>query len=131
MELHLKIAGVLLILLALLHPFLPRYFKWKEECCNLSIMNRQILYVHSFFIGFMILMMGLLCMTSSNELLTTSLGKRICLGLGVFWAIRLGVQFFIYSSKVWKGKLFETTMHILFSLLWTYLSIVFFLGYFE
>jgi hypothetical protein len=41
----------------------------------------------------------------------------------------LFVQFFGYSSKVWKGKSFETTIHILFAVLWTYISIVFILTY--
>ena len=70
---------------------------------------------------------GLLCLTSTEELLTTTLGKRISLGIGIFWAIRLYVQFFGYSSKIWKGKVFETIMHIVFTALWTYLSVVFIL----
>jgi hypothetical protein len=129
MELHLKIIGTLLIILALLHFFFPTYFNWKQELSSLSIMNRQMMYVHSFFIAFGVFLMGLLCVTSSNELLNTSLGKRISLGLGLFWATRLGIQFFGYSSKVWKGKTFETIIHVLFAILWTYLSIIFVLTY--
>ena len=125
MELHLKIIGTLLIILASIHFFFPKYFKWKEEFSSLSIMNRQMMYVHSFFIALVVFLMGLLCVTSSNELLNTSLGKRISLGLGIFWASRLGIQFFGYSSKNWKGKRFETTVHVLLAILWTYLSIVF------
>ncbi len=129
MELHVKIIGTLLIILALLHFFFPKYFNWKQELSSLSIMNRQMMYVHSLFIAFVIFLMGLLCLTSSNELLSTTLGKRISLGLGIFWTVRLCVQFFGYSSKVWKGKSFETTVHVLFSLFWTYLSAVFILIY--
>jgi hypothetical protein len=33
----------------------------------------------------------------------------------------------VYSSILWKGKTFETAMHILFSILWVYLSIIYFL----
>jgi hypothetical protein len=44
--------------------------------------------------------------------------------------VRLYIQFFGFSSKLWKGKLFETATHILFSLFWIYLSSVFFLTYF-
>jgi hypothetical protein len=70
--------------------------------------------------------MGLLCLTSSAELVNTSLGKRISLGLGIFWGIRLVIQFLGYSSKLWRGKRFETTMHIIFSILWIYLTYIFF-----
>jgi hypothetical protein len=73
--------------------------------------------------------MGVLCFTSANELLNTSFGKRILLGLAIFWAVRLLVQFFGYSSKLWKGRSFETGVHIVFSLFWIYLVIVFILAY--
>jgi len=129
MELHLKIIGILLIILALLHFSFPKYFNWKQDLSSLSIINRQLMYVHSFFIAFIVFLMGLLCLTSSNELLITTLGKRISLGLGIFWSVRLCIQFFGYSSKNWKGKSFETTVHVLFSLFWAYLSAIFILIY--
>ncbi len=129
MELHLKIIGILLVVLALIHFVFPKYFNWKQELNSLSLINRQIMYFHSFFIAAIVFLMGVLCITSSNELLNTTLGKRISLGLGLFWATRLSIQFFGYSSKVWKGKMFETIIHVLFAILWTYLSIIFVLTY--
>jgi hypothetical protein len=56
------------------------------------------------------------------------LGQRICLGLAVFWTTRLFFQFFGYSSDLWKGKRFESIVHIVFSELWLYLSTVFWLA---
>lgn len=72
--------------------------------------------------------MGLLCLSSADLLLHTTLGHRLCLGLAVFWTIRLFIQFFGYSSALWKGKRFETAVHIAFSFLWLYLSAVFWLA---
>jgi len=129
MEIHLRIAGVLLIALAFIHVIFPKYFNWKQELSSLSMMNRQMMYVHSFFIAFVVFLMGVLCLVSSNELTGTILGRQVSLGFGIFWTVRLIVQFFGYSSKIWKGKKFETTVHILFSLLWIYLSSVFLLIY--
>jgi len=131
MELHLKIIGILLILLALIHIAFPRYFKWKTELNSVSPINRQMLYVHTFFIAFVVFLMGILCLTSSTELSATDFGKRISLGLGIFWATRLFFQFFGYSTSLWKGKIFETRMHVIFSFLWTYLSAVFILTYLQ
>lgn len=125
MEQHLKIIGLLLIALALIHVIFPKYFNWKQELSYLSLINKQIMQVHSFFIGVTVFLMGLLCLTCSGELIGTVLGKRISLGLAIFWTIRLVVQFFGYSPKVWRGKTFETTVHILFSILWVYLSVIF------
>lgn len=129
MELHLKITGVLLVLLALLHIIFPRYFKWEAELSFVSEINRQMMYVHAFFIAFIVLLMGLLCLTSSSELTGTNLGRKLSLGLGLFWLTRLFVQFFGYSSLLWKGKTFETVVHVLLSALWIYLSGVFVLVY--
>jgi hypothetical protein len=129
MEFHLHLIGILLITLALLHTVFPKYLKWKHDLSALNPVNRQIMYVHSFFIALMVALIGLLCLTSSHELLYTPLGKKIALGLALFWSVRWFVQFFGYSSKLWKGKRFETTVHVLLALFWTYLAIVFICTY--
>ena len=131
MELHLRITGVLLILLALTHVVFPRYFKWRAQLALISHINRQMVYIHTFFIAFTVLLMGLLCLTSAAEMITTKIGKNISLGLGVFWLVRLSIQFVGYSSLHWKGKPFETKIHVLLLVLWTYLSAVFLLVYFS
>ena len=131
MEIHFKIISVLLIALAMVHIFFPKYFNWDKELKSLSLINRQMMTVHTFFIALTVLLMGLLCLTSSAELIETNLGKKISLGLGLFWTVRLVIQFFGYSTNLWKGKKFETLMHIIFSLLWTYLSIIFLTTYFN
>ena len=130
MEIHLKIIGILLIILALIHVIFPNYFNWKDDLKPLSLINRQMMHVHTFFIALTVLLMGTLCFTSSEELINSHLGKRISLGLGVFWFIRLLFQFFVYSSIHWKGRKFETVVHILFTFLWLYLSIIFLMVYF-
>lgn len=125
MEVHLKIIGVLLIALASIHIFFPKYFNWKEELKPLTLINRQMMTVHTFFIAFVVFLIGLLCLTSATDLTQTKLGKTISLGLGVFWVTRLIFQLFVYSTKLWKGKTFETIIHIAFTILWIYLTSVF------
>jgi hypothetical protein len=131
MQLHLKTIGLLLIVLALVHAIFPKYFNWKKELESLSLVNRQMMTIHTFFIALTVFLMGLFCLRSSKELLETNLGKKILLGLGIFWTIRLFIQFFGYSSALWKGKKLETIIHIIFSLLWLYLSTIFLLAYFS
>lgn len=131
MELHLRVLGFLFIILALMHAGFPRYFRWKEDLNPLSLINRQMMHTHAFFIAFVVLLMGLLCISSPAELTETALGRRISLGLGVFWATRLLFQFFGYSSLIWKGKTFETTVHVVFSFLWIYATMVFLFVFFR
>jgi hypothetical protein len=125
MKLHLDLIGSVMILLALAHAFFPRYFAWKENLAGLSLLHRQMMKVHTFFIALIILLMGLLCLTSSTELVHTALGRRVALGLGIFWGARLLAQLFGYSTKLWRGKPFETLVHIVFTIAWTYFTAVF------
>lgn len=129
MQTHFKIIGILLIALSSIHLLFPKYFNWEKELSSLSLINKQMMVVHTFFIALVVFLIGLLCLTSSCELTETEFGKKISLGIGLFWAIRLVVQFFGYSSELWKGKTFETVTHVLFSLFWAYLSIIFLSNY--
>jgi len=131
MELHLKIVGYLSIALAFVHVIFPKQFNWKKEMPAISLVNQQLMYVHTFFVAVVVLLMGLLCAFCSYDLITTALGRQVCLGLLLFWGTRLIFQFFVYSSKLWKGKTFETLVHILFSLVWVYFTVVFFGIYFK
>lgn len=125
MELQLKIIGILLVILGIVHIGFAKYFNWKLELSNLSLINRQMMQTHTFFIAVTVFMMGILCFFGAQDLIETKFGRKISLGLAIFWTLRLFFQFFIYSSKLWKGKMFETIIHIIFSFLWIYLSIIF------
>jgi hypothetical protein len=131
MEPNLRIIGILLMLLSLVHVIFPRHFKWKTELQSLSIMNRQMMYVHSFFIAFVVLLMGILCFFCTDDLIHSKLGRNISLGLSVFWGMRLFFQLFIYSPKLWKGKAFETFTHIIFTLFWAYMTVLFLMNYLQ
>lgn len=121
MLIQIKFVGIFFIILALVHVIFPRYFKWDEELKSLSLINREMTYVHTFFIALMVFLMGLLCLFCANDLAETPLGRRIAGGLCFFWACRWVMQFWGYSAANWRGKTFETCIHILFSILWTYL----------
>ena len=126
MQLQLEVIGALLVVLALLHTGFGWYFNWRREFAVVSLLNRQMMHVHTFFVAFTVGLMGLLCLTSAAELVSTLLGRRVALGLGVFWLARLLIQFLGYSASLWRGKRFETFVHFLFSLFWTYLTVAFF-----
>ena len=131
MLIQINIIGLILITLALVHIIFPKYFNWKKELKSLSLINRQMMIIHTFFIAFTVFLMGLLCLTSSSQLIESNLGKKTSLGLGLFWSVRLFIQFFGYSADLWRGKKLETLIHILFSILWTYISSIFLINYFN
>jgi hypothetical protein len=129
MSLHFLISGYTLIFLGLVHIGFPKYFSWKDELKSLSLINRQMTKVHTFFIALLLILFGLLNIFEHLTLQNTALGKTICLGMAFFWLTRLIFQFFVYSPKLWRGKRFETLMHILFTSLWIYLITIYSLSY--
>lgn len=125
MTLHLNLIGWLLMLLAFVHVIFPWYFGWKEGLAHLSLINRQMMKTHTFFIAVGVFLIGLLCASSATALINTPLGRKMCLGLMVFWGLRLFFQLFVYSPKLWRGKAFETLVHIVFTAFWIYMTYVF------
>jgi hypothetical protein len=124
--LHLKIVGVLLVLLALLHLTFPRRFKWREELQTLSLLNRQIFLVHTFFVALAVLLGGLLTFFCAEALLErTLLARAVLSALALFWLARWVVQLFVYSPRLWRGHRFNTAAHALFTCLWAYFVAVY------
>ena len=125
-EWHLRIAGALQIALALAHLLFPRRFKWAEELSRLSPLNRQMFHVHTLFICVVLLMIGALSLLAPTALLEPSeLSRLVLLGFASFWALRLYCQWFVYDHALWRGRLFETVVHALCTLLWLYLTVVY------
>ena len=125
MKLLIQFIGYGLILLALIHVIFPKVFDWKNQLANLTLINRQLMTIHTFFVALTVFLMGILCTTSAHELLTTSLGKKLLIGLAIFWGIRLITQLFWYSPQLWKGKPRETAIHILFLTIWASITTIF------
>lgn len=132
LETHLRLAGVLLLLLAAVHPLFPKQLGWKEDLAKLSLLNRQIFLVHVGFIVLMLVLFGVLVLVFTADLVAPSrLAAAVLGGLTLFWGLRLLTQQFIYDRSLWRGNRRNTLLHILASLLWTYLTAVFAWGWWQ
>jgi hypothetical protein len=126
LELHLRIAGVLLLLLAAMHPLLPKQLGWKDDLAKLQLLNRQIFLVHVGFIVLILVLFGVLALFFAEDLMAPSrLAAAVLAGLTIFWGLRFFTQQLIYDRSLWLGHRRHTAVHILASLLWTYLTVVF------
>ena len=124
--LNLRAAGVLMAALALMNVFVPRRFGWRAELSRVSLLNRQIFEVHAIFLVLTLTLFAALLLTSADALLErTRLARALLLGLTLFWALRMAMQWFYYSPAIWRGHRFNTRMHVLFSALWIYFTGVF------
>jgi len=124
--LALRVAGVILLLLAVAHVPIATRLEWRTDAERLSPVNRQVMLVPAFFVALTVGLMGALTLGWADALATPSaLGKPVTAGLTLFWAVRLFFQWFVYDRALWRHRAFETRVHVLFTILWTYLTVVY------
>ena len=125
-ELHLRLAGVAMLLLVAVNVYVPRRFRWREELASLSLLNRQIFQVHAAFICVILALFAALTIGMTHALLEpTPLARAILAGLAIFWFLRLLAQWFVYDRRLWRGRRFETAVHFVFTGLWAYFTVTF------
>jgi len=126
LELHLKIVGALFLFLFVLNLIVPFHFGWKQELKQVSLLTRNVFFVHGFFIAMSVLAFGLLCLFFTETLIERSTLATLVLGfLTTFWVIRLYMQWFVYDRTLWRGLRFETWVHFVFTAQWAYITAVF------
>ncbi|MCI0625506.1 MAG: hypothetical protein L0387_28325 [Acidobacteria bacterium] len=109
-----------------LHVFFPKRLRWNEELQRLSLLNRQIFWVHCLFIVLILILFGMLSFVFAPALLQPHpLSKAILSGFVLFWLLRLIVQLCVYDSSLWKGNGRNTTIHFLLAGLWSYLVVIY------
>ena len=124
--LHLRLVGLLLTAVGLAHLALPRALGWGGEMRRLSLVNRQVAYVHAFFIGLACVQFGLLAWLGAGQLLAGSpLARGVLLAAAVFWGCRLGAQLVVFDPALWRGRRLTVLGHVAFVVLWAYVTGVF------
>lgn len=122
----LRIAGLGLILLAIMHIPVGKQLNWKEDIPKLTPANAEIFHVHTFFICLTLVLMGLPSLLDPEIFLKrTRPGAWLAWIFAVFWGFRLYFQCFVYSPDLWRGKRLETSIHWLFTFLWLALTAVY------
>ena len=121
LEFHLRIMGVIMLLLVAMNLQIPTRLHWKQEMAGLSLLNRQIFQVHAAFICIILALFAALLLTLTRDLLEpTPLARGILAGMTAFWFCRMLCQWFIYDSRIWRGDRLLTAMHVIFSGVWIY-----------
>jgi hypothetical protein len=123
LALNLRIVGALLVILGASHVFFTRYFGWERELAAVSLLTRKVFFVHTFFIGLGLVLIGAGSYFCASQLLEPSALSRAILGaMVVFWLCRMLAQWFVYNAAIWRGNAFRTVMHVAFSALWIYVT---------
>jgi hypothetical protein len=124
LSLHLTFVGVALLGLGAVHVLLPGVLQWNRELAGASALNREVSYVHCYFIGLACLLWGLLPLSAGPTLLVPNPVTRLVLiGAVAFWASR-----FVIHRPVFTPHARESTPWCALSLagtgLWLYLTVI-------
>src|SRR5437588_646180 len=126
LSLNLRIAGLVILGLAALYPIYPRYFRWREELQAVSLLTRQMFFIHCGFILLLLILQGILLAGVPQALLESSTAAvALLVDMTVFWVYRLFEQLFVYDRRLWIGNRLHTVVHVVFTGIWLYLSGVF------
>jgi len=100
----------------------PYRLRWKEDLAKLTSFNRKLMWVHGGFAIYTILSFAVLTLLLHDEMLH---GQRAGLALaafiGLYWLLRVVVDFTYYEHADWpQGRVFVVG-HVLLTLLFVFL----------
>jgi hypothetical protein len=123
---NLRVAGALLLCVAAAHVVLPRALGWTVELRGVSLLTRQVSYVHTYFIGLMCGLFGLVAIFLARDLLAPDrLAPAVLLGAVAVWGSRLVIQLWVFDPSLWRGRSLTVLGHVAFVTLWGYETVVF------
>jgi len=124
LTLNLTVTGVLLVGLGALHIALPAVLGWHRDLAAASPINREVSYVHCYFIGLACVLWGLLPLTAGSLLLQPGPVTRLVLiGAVTFWASRLVIQLAVFNRHARQSAAW-LTLSTASTTLWLYLTAV-------
>lgn len=84
---------------AAFHLLFWKLFKWPEDLKSLGFVNRQIIQILNLRLTYIFLLLAYLSLVHAKELLSTSLGKTLLVGISIFWFMRAAEQVFFFGVK--------------------------------
>lgn len=126
LTLLLRIAGIGMGALALVHLPIARSLGWDEDVRRLKPVNEAIFHSHLFFLCLGLVLLAIALAFGAPAFVERSaLGRWIAGVLLVFWTFRLYRQWFGFPQSLWRGKRFETRIHLAFTAVWVMVVTVF------
>lgn len=114
-----QISGVSLIALSLFHLVLWRMLGWTAQIAKLEPLTARVFAVHTFFVAFVLLGLGLVSVIYVDELCAKSvLARAFLIFVVVFWTARLMVQIFVFDPVLWRGRPWRVWARLAASLAW-------------
>ena len=99
--LWLWVAGAIQMAIVLSNAVLPARLNVRTGMASVPRFLRQVFAVHWTYILLTVSLFSLLCLFFARDLASGSkLGRFLCIGMGVFWGLRLPLQLFYYDAEL-------------------------------
>jgi hypothetical protein len=108
----LTIAAAAQLAIAILNLFLARILRWHDDLGRISLLLREVFWVHSWFISVTLTIFAVVTFRFAGEMAMNPMGRWLAAGIGGFWALRTILQIAYYSSAHWRGNKARTVIHI-------------------
>jgi hypothetical protein len=104
----------------------PYRLRWKEDLAKLTSFNRKLMWVHGGFAIYTIVSFGVLTLVLHDEMLRGDrAGLALAAFIGVYWLLRVVVDFVYYDHADWpKGRAFVVG-HALLTMLFVFLFVTY------
>jgi hypothetical protein len=114
LETGLILAAAGQLCIAVLNLALVRVMGWKEDLARVSLLVREVFYIHSLFISLTLLIFAALTFRFAGEMAGSGLPvyRWLACSIGFFWTIRAVLQVTYYSSVHWRGIASRTIAHV-------------------
>ena len=117
----LRVSGLSLIALSLLHLVLWRTLHWGREIERLSPLNARVFLVHTFFVAFVLCALGLLSLLEPRLLVEPSeLARLLLAAIVLFWIARLVIQQLVFDRAMRSGWTRSPLVRVGASLVWVF-----------
>ena len=126
-------AAVGQIAIAGLNMRLDKMLDWDKELSGVSKLLQEVFVVHKWFITITLLIFGIITIRFAEPIGSAAfeMTRWFAAGVGIFWAIRTGIQWFYYSSSHWKGDKGRTVIHSILSISYGGCAAVYLLAAFQ
>jgi hypothetical protein len=126
LDLALRAAGLSLVVLSVFHVVLWRTLDWGREIARLSPLNARVFAVHTFFIAFVLLALGLLSLFRPDLLLARGeLARWLLAAVVVFWLARLVIQPLVFDPAMVSGWMRARLLRVGVTVVWALYVVVY------
>lgn len=98
------IGGLIWLAVFVFHLFFWKLFDWKNDLSSLNPLNKAIMQVLNLCLMLVFLIFAYISVFHTDELLTTSLGKSMLVGIVLFGVFRAIEQVIFFDLKHFRSK---------------------------